>query len=56
MQKQRKMQSHRAKALDALKRESDCQLIELIRRRLVVPVEKRLGFLRARLPGRGSAV
>ena len=36
--------------LAALKRESDRELVELIRRRLAMPVEKRTNFLRVRLP------
>jgi hypothetical protein len=40
--------------LAALRRESDRELLELIRRRLALPVEKRMHFLRVRLPGGGS--
>jgi hypothetical protein len=40
----------RRQQLAALKRESDRELVELIRRRLAMPVEKRTNFLRVRLP------
>ena len=46
----------RAKALAALEAESERQLEELIRRRLALPLEKRMNFLRRRLPGGGSAL
>jgi len=37
-----------------LRNESDRALIELIRRRLAMPVAKRMNFLRVRMPGGGS--
>jgi hypothetical protein len=40
--------------LAALRKESELALDDLIRRRLALPVEKRLNFLRVRLPGGGS--
>jgi hypothetical protein len=46
----------RKEALAALAGESDRQLTELIRRRLALPMEKRMNFLRVRLPGGGSAL
>jgi hypothetical protein len=46
----------REKALAALKAESERQLEELIRRRLALPLEKRMNFLRRRLPGGGSTL
>ncbi len=46
----------RDRALAALKAESERQLEELIRRRLALPLEKRMNFLRRRLPGGGSAL
>ncbi|MEX0670173.1 MAG: hypothetical protein WD060_06940 [Pirellulales bacterium] len=46
----------RKRALDALAVESDRQLDELIRRRLSLPLEKRMNFLRKRLPGGGSCL
>ena len=46
----------RKRALDALAAESDRQLDELIRRRLALPLEKRMNFLRKRLPGGGSCL
>ena len=42
--------------LAALAKESDRQLEELIRRRLALPLEKRMNFLRKRLPGGGSCL
>jgi hypothetical protein len=41
----------RAAGLSALRKESDHALVELIRRRLALPVQKRMNFLRVRLPG-----
>ncbi len=41
-------------ALSALRQESELALRDLIRRRLALPVEKRLNFLRVRRPGGGS--
>jgi hypothetical protein len=49
-----KRPSQRAAALAALRHESERALVELIRRRLALPVEKRMNFLRVRLPGGGS--
>jgi uncharacterized protein (DUF924 family) len=46
----------RRKALDAIRKESDRQLEELIRRRLALPIEHRMNFLRKRLPGGGSCL
>jgi hypothetical protein len=46
----------RAKQLEALKAESERQLVEMIRRRLALPIEQRMNFLRVRLPGGGSAL
>ena len=46
----------RRKVLDAMRKESDRQLEELIRRRLAMPVEQRMNFLRKRLPGGGSCL
>ena len=42
--------------LDALAKESERQLDELIRRRLAMPLEQRMNFLRRRLPGGGSCL
>ena len=44
----------REAALTALRRESDLAETDLIRRRLALPVAKRMNFLRVRLPGGGS--
>jgi hypothetical protein len=46
--------SKRETALAALRRESDRALLDLIRRRLALPVAKRMNFLRVRVPGGGS--
>jgi hypothetical protein len=46
----------RKAALAALAAESDRQLDELIRRRLALPLEKRMNFLRKRLPSGGSCL
>jgi hypothetical protein len=46
----------RRKTLAALRRESDRALVDLIRRRLALPPEKRTHFLRKRLSFRGSAL
>jgi hypothetical protein len=46
--------NRREAALAALLQESERALVELIRRRLALPVEKRMNFLRVRLPGGGS--
>jgi hypothetical protein len=49
-----KHSNRRAAVLNALRKESDQALTELIRRRLALPVEKRMNFLRVRIPGGGS--
>jgi hypothetical protein len=54
--KRRAANKKRAAALAALRKESDRALRELIRRRLALPVEKRMNFLRVRLPGGGSCL
>ena len=46
--------SQRASALAMLRKESERALLELIRRRLALPMAKRMNFLRVRLPGGGS--
>ena len=46
----------RRKRLVALRRESDRALVELIRRQLALPPEKRTNFLRKRIGARGSAL
>jgi hypothetical protein len=46
----------RKAALTALAAESERHLDDLIRRRLALPVEKRVNLLRVRLPGGGSAL
>ena len=45
---------NRESALADLRKESDRALIEMIRRRLALPLEKRMNFLRVRVPGGGS--
>jgi len=42
--------------LAALKAEGELQLVDTIRRRLALPLEKRTHFLRRRLPGGGSCL
>ncbi len=54
--KAKRQNKGRAAALRALEAESDLQLTELIRRRLAMPIEKRMNFLRKRLPGGGSCL
>jgi len=46
----------RRAALASLTAESDRHLEDLIARRLALPVEKRMNFLRRRLPGGGSCL
>jgi hypothetical protein len=46
----------RKQRLAVLAQESDKQLEDLIRRRLALPLEKRMNFLRKRLPGGGSCL
>ena len=46
----------RDQALASLKLESDRQLEALIMRRLALPLEARMHFLRKRLPGGGSCL
>jgi hypothetical protein len=46
----------RQETLSALAAESDRQLNDLIRRRLAMPIEQRMNFLRKRLPGGGSCL
>lgn len=55
MAKKKKTVSRR-ESLAALGKESDRHMEELIRRRLAMPVEKRMNFLRKRLPGGGSCL
>ena len=49
-------QGGRKDRLAALKRESARDLVELIRRRLALPVERRMNFLRKRVAFRGCAL
>jgi hypothetical protein len=46
----------RRRKLAALERESDRVLRDMIRRRLALPIERRMNFLRKRLTFRGSAL
>ncbi|MBW1961190.1 MAG: hypothetical protein JRJ04_07025 [Deltaproteobacteria bacterium] len=46
----------RNKKLQALKRESERNLIEQVRRQLALPMNRRTNFLRKRLPGGGSCL
>jgi len=54
----KKVSRHRKRkaALKALRAESERAELDSIRRRLALPVEKRLNFLRVRLPGGGSCL
>jgi hypothetical protein len=52
--KKKKTGNARKRTLAALKKESDLALTDLIRRRLALPIEKRMNFLRVRVPGGGS--
>lgn len=54
--RRRRLASARRRALAALRAESDAQLDDLIRRRLALPLERRMNFLRKRLPGGGSCL
>jgi len=47
-------QRQREAALTALRAESERAELDLIRRRLAMPVSKRMNFLRVRVPGGGS--
>jgi len=47
---------NRKKQLQALKKESERNLIEQIRRLLTLPMNRRTHFLRKRLPGGGSCL
>ena len=46
----------RKNKLAALKRQSERDLVDLIRWRLALPVERRMNFLRKRVTFRGSAL
>lgn len=52
----KKVEPTREETLAAMEAESERQLVDLIRRRLALPVEKRMNFLRKRLPGGGSCL
>jgi hypothetical protein len=54
--RQQQLSAIRRRALAALARESDRQLDDLIRRRIAMPLEQRMHFLRRRLPGGGSSL
>jgi len=47
---------NRKKRLEALKKESQRNLIEQIRRQLALPMNRRTNFLRKKLPGGGSCL
>jgi hypothetical protein len=51
-----KKRKDRNKNLRVLKKESERQLIEQIRRLLALPMNRRTHFLRKRLPGGGSCL
>ena len=52
--KKKRTDGKRAAVLAALRKQSERDLTDLIRRRLALPVEKRMNFLRVRIPGGGS--
>ena len=52
--KKAKRHPSRKATLAALLKETERELVDLIRRRLALLVEKRMNFLRVRLPGGGS--
>ncbi len=47
---------NRDAAINALSAESREQLRDLIRRRLALPIEQRMNFLRRRMPGGGTCL
>ena len=49
-----RLNKKRENALNALRLESDRALLDMIRRRLALPMAKRMNFLRVRVPGGGS--
>jgi hypothetical protein len=51
-----KRKKDRKKQLKDLRRESDRQLTEHIRRQLALPMNRRTHFLRKKLPGGGSCL
>jgi hypothetical protein len=51
-----KLEGKRAAVLAALRVESERAELDLIRRRLALPVAKRMNFLRVRVPGGGSCL
>ena len=51
-----KKRKDKDKQLKALKKESERNLIEQIRRQLALPMNRRTNFLRKRLPGGGSCL
>jgi hypothetical protein len=52
--KKAKRHDKREAVLAALRMETERAEVDLIRRRLALPVAKRMNFLRVRLPGGGS--
>jgi hypothetical protein len=52
----KKKRNDRSNQLKALKKESERNLIEQIRRQLALPMNRRTSFLRKRLPGGGSCL
>jgi hypothetical protein len=54
--KKKNQPEQREATLHALQKESERAVLDLIRRRLALPVAKRMNFLRVRLPGGGSCL
>jgi hypothetical protein len=52
--KKTKPKVNRRAQLAALRKENERATIEMIRRQLALPMEKRMNFLRVRIPGGGS--
>jgi len=52
--RKKKLSRKRELLLAALQKESELSELDLIRRRLKLPLRKRMNFLRVRIPGGGS--
>ena len=54
--KKSRKKNDRSAVLDAIRMESEADLIDHIRRLLKLPMNKRTNFLRKRIPGGGSCL